>query len=260
MGKFYATLIFTIFNTLCFSQEQMKDSLQSQDSIQPQEKVAALDLVKSEDQQDITFSDALKKHLRKYNVKCNVAYANNDAERGQVLFDSLVTNHLKGTSFEDYTFKGLEKDKVKLSSFKKPLFILTYATWCVPTTGEIPALNKLAQKYVNDVQFVILFWDKKRDVKKIAKKFNHNIAVCYAHESYKNDAVIVANLKHCLGFPTSYFLDQNLKVVNIKRGGAQPELNTTYVKAYTMNYNAFREGLGSILVDKNISDEKLSTN
>jgi hypothetical protein len=63
MGKFYATLIFTIFNTLCFSQEQMKDSLQSQDSIQPQEKIAALDLVKSEDQQEITFSDALKKHV-----------------------------------------------------------------------------------------------------------------------------------------------------------------------------------------------------
>ena len=97
-------------------------------------------------------------------------------------------------------------------------------------------------------------------MKKIAKKFNHNIQVSYAHETYKNDATIVANMKHSLGFPTSYFLDENLKVVNIKRGGAQPPNKTAYVKAYTMNYNTFREGLGSLLIEKNISKEQLTTN
>ena len=121
-------------------------------------------------------------------------------------------------------------------------------------------MNKLAQKYSKDVKFVILFWDKKHNVKKIARKFNHNITICYAHETYKNDANVVANLKHTLGFPTSYFLDQDLKVVNIKRGGAQPDNKSTYVKAYTMNYNAFREGLGSLLIEKNITNEQLTTN
>ena len=67
-------------------------------------------------------------------------------------------------------------------------------------------------------------------------------------------------MKHTLGFPTSYFLDENLKVVNIKRGGAQPNNKNTYVKAYTMNYNNFRDGLGSLLIEKNISKEQLSTN
>ena len=206
------------------------------------------------------FADAIKLHLKKYNNKSNLAFENRDWQKGQVLFDSLVSNYLIGTTFEDYTLKSFEKKKLKLSSFKKPIFILTYASWCIPSKGEIPALNKLAQKYSKDVKFVILFWDKKHSVKKISRKFNHNISVCYAHESYKNDANIVSNLKHTLGFPTSYFLDQNLRVVNIKRGGAQPNNKSSYVKAYTMNYNAFREGLGSLLIEKNISDEQLTTN
>lgn len=207
-----------------------------------------------------SFSKSIKSHLKKYNIQSDLAFENKDSQKGQILFDSLVSNHLIGTTFEDYTLKSFEKKKIKLSSFNKPVFILTYASWCIPSKGEIPALNKLAQKYAKDVQFVILFWDKKHNVKKIARKFNHNITVCYAHETYKNDANIVSHLKHTLGFPTSYFLDQNLRVVNIKRGGAQPNNKSTYVKAYTMNYNAFREGLGSLLIEKNISSEQLTTN
>lgn len=207
-----------------------------------------------------SFNYVIKNNIKKYNLESNLAFENKDSEKGQILFDSLVSNHLIGTTFEDYTLKSFEKKKLKLSSFKKPIFILTYASWCIPSKGEIPALNKLAQKYAKDVQFVMLFWDKKHNVKKIARKFNHNITVCYANESYKNDESVVSNLKHTLGFPTSYFLDENLKVVNIKRGGAQPDKKSTYVKAYTMNYNAFRDGLGSLLIEKNISKEQLSTN
>lgn len=206
------------------------------------------------------FAKALKSHIKKYNIECDLAFANKDTEKGQILFDSLVSNYLRGTTFEDYTLKSFGKRKLKLSNFHKPIFILTYASWCIPSKGEIPALNKLAQKYAKDVQFVILFWDKKHNVKKIARKFNHNISVCYAHESYKNDANIVANLKHTLGFPTSYFLDDNLKVINIKRGGAQPDNKSTYVKAYTLNYNSFREGLSSLLLEKDIATEQLTTN
>lgn len=214
----------------------------------------------SQDLVESTFVQALKKNIKMYNKQTNVLFEQNEIEKGQALFDSLVSNHLIGTTFEDYTLKSFEKKNLKLSSFKKPVFILTYASWCIPTKGQVPALNKLAQKYSKDVKFVVLLWDKKHHIKKLANKFNHNITVCYAHETYKNDANVVAHLKHTLGFPTSYFLDENLKVVNIKRVTPQPEFTNNYVKAYTMNYNVFREGLGCLLIDKNIKDEQLSTN
>jgi len=207
-----------------------------------------------------TFPSAIKKHIKEYNKQSDLAFKENETSKAQMLFDSLVSNHLVGTQFQDYTLKSFEKKKIKLSKYKKPVFILTYASWCVPSKGEFQALNKLAQKFSKEVKFVILFWDKKHSIKKIANKFNHNITVCYAHETYKNDALIVSHLKHTLGFPTSYFLDETLKVVTIKRGGAQPERKSSFVQAYTMNYNTFREGLGSLLIGKNIKDEQLTTN
>ena len=205
-----------------------------------------------------SFPDALRMHLGKYNLKINNAYEKKDTELTQVLFDSLTNHYLKGTRFEDYTFKTFERRKLQLSSIKKPVFILTYASWCVPSKGEFQALNKLALKYSKEVKFVILFWDKRKNLKGIANKFNHNIAVCYANESYDNDAPIVAHLKHSLGFPTSYFLDENLNVVSIKRGGAHPEPKSSYVNAMTLNYNTFKEGLSSLLLEKGMQNGQLS--
>ena len=204
------------------------------------------------------FPDALRAHLGKYNVKVNKAYEEKDIERAQSLFDSLINNHIKGTKFENYTLKTIERKKIKLNSFGKPVFLLTYASWCVPSKGEFQALSKLAQKYSKEVKFVILFWDKRRNIKDIAKKFNHNISVCYAHDSYQDDAPIIAHLKHSFGLPTSYFLDQDLKIVSIKRGGAHPQPNSSYVNAFTMNYNTYRDGLSSILLDKSLKQDHIS--
>ncbi len=204
-----------------------------------------------------TFHSAITENIGKYNMESNLAYKEFDFERGKILFDSLVINHLKGTSFDDFTYKSFEKKKLKLSDFKKPVFLLTYASWYVPNKGQVPAINKLAQKY-KEIKFVILFWDKKRDVKKIANKFNHNITICYANESYANDAPIIANLKHPLGFPTSYFLDENLKVVDIKRANLVVDKDSNYTTAYTLNYDSFREGLSCLLLDKNKDKVQLS--
>lgn len=211
-------------------------------------------------EQTVLFSEAIKVNFKKYSTESNLAYKNRDFERGRFLFDSLVENQLVGTKFNDYSFKKIQGSKLKLSSSKKPIFLLTYASWCVPSKGEIPALNKLAQKYNGEVEFIVVFWDKKYNVKKIAKKFNRHITVCFAHETYRNDAPAISSIKHTLGFPTCFYLDENLKVVDIKRGGAHPSPKTAYIKAYTENYNSFRDGLSTILISKNISKEHLATN
>ncbi|RKS18475.1 thiol-disulfide isomerase/thioredoxin [Flavobacterium endophyticum] len=206
------------------------------------------------------FSDAIKINFKKYSSESNLAYKNKDFKRGKFLFDSLVKGQLVGTKFDNYSFKKIQGGKLNLESSKKPIFLLTYASWCVPSKGEIPALNKLAQKYSNDVKFVVLFWDKKHNVKKVAKKFNSHITVCFAHETYKNDAPAISSIKHTLGFPTCFYLDEHLKIVDIKRGGGNSSPSVAYMKAYTQNYNAFRDGLSTILINKNISKERLATN
>jgi len=209
-------------------------------------------------EQKISFSTAIKNNIKKYNAQTDAEFDKGNIEKGEALFDSLVQNHLVGSRFDDYSFKCINSRKVKLSKIKKPVFIITYASWCVMNKGEIPALNKLARKYDKEMQFIVVFWDMKNNMRKIARQFNNKIKVCYANESYKNDAAVVATLKHTLGFPTSYFLTGDLEVVDIKRGGITIPKRMAFKKAMEMNYDVFNERLVSFFNKKDLVKEQLA--
>lgn len=194
------------------------------------------------------FSNAIKINFTQYKKESTLAFVTGNMERGQFLFDSLVQHRLIGTTFDNLTLKKSSGARLKLSSVKQPMFLLTYASWCVPNQGEIPALNKLARKYGKDVKIIVLFWDRKDKMKKLARKFSHRITVCYAHEYYKADTRTVAALKHTLGFPTSYFLDADRKIVDIRRCGVYTGQSKEQAQqALTLNYKSFLNGLTTIL-------------
>ena len=195
----------------------------------------------SQNDETVTFASAIQTNLKKYNSQSDLAFERGDVEQANTLFDSLVQNHLVGARFEDYTLKSVKGRKVRLGKIKKPIFLITYSSWCVMNKGEIQALNKLAHKYEDDLQIVVLFWDIKMDARKAAGPFTSKIKVCYAHESYRNDENVVATLKHTLGFPTSYYLNKDLEVVDIKRGGVVIPPKTPTMKAFELNYEVFDE-------------------
>jgi thiol-disulfide isomerase/thioredoxin len=187
------------------------------------------------------FSDAIRNNFSKFKQQSNKAFKSGDFERGQFLFDSLVQNQLVGSKFNDFTLKRVSERKLKMSKVKKPIFLITYAAWCVPGKGEIAALNKLAKEYSKEIEFIVIVWGRKKEVKKFSKKFSGKIEICYAHKNYKNDNKIVENMKETLGFPTCYMLDSNLQVVDIKRGAASVPFKTPNKKALEMNYSVFKE-------------------
>jgi thiol-disulfide isomerase/thioredoxin len=191
----------------------------------------------------IYFTDALKKHLKPYYIKSEKQLRQGDYAEADVSFDSLVEHHLIGSRFTDYTLKNVNGGRVKLSKVKKPVLLLTYASWCVMGKGEIPAINKLSKKYSKDVQIVVIFWDKKHRIKKLARKFRGNVKVCYASEAYLNDARVVATLKNTLGLPTSYLLNADLDVVDIHRGGLSTDIKLTYIEALNLAYESLESRL-----------------
>lgn len=208
----------------------------------------------------VYFSDAIKSNIRKYNLQSDREFEKGNIAEGRALFDSLVQNILVGSKFDDYSFKSVNSRKVKLSQLKKPVFIITYASWCVINKGEIPALNKIAKEYSKDVQVIVVFWDTKNNMKKIARQFNNNIKVCYANESYRNDAKVVSTLKHTLGFPTSYFLNSELDVIDIKRGGVPIPRKTAFKKAIEINYNIFNDRvIGFLSKNESSKEQQLAT-
>ena len=94
----------------------------------------------------------------------------------------------------------------------------------------------------------------------MAHQFSNQIKVCYANESYRNDESVVATLKHSLGFPTSFFLNAEIEVVDIKRGGIPIPPRTAFKKAFAMNFAVFDERMVSFLNKKdNYQEQQLAS-
>ncbi|WP_442787516.1 TlpA family protein disulfide reductase [Flavobacterium suncheonense] len=195
----------------------------------------------------------LHKNIKPYIKKTNSAYEKGDVASGQILFESLVQSHLIGTKFDNFSFKRVNQKKLHLNTLKKPIYLLTYSSWCIPSKGEIPALNKLAKKYEKDIQIVVVFWDRKNDMKKMAQKFSWRIEVCYAHETYNKDAYLVATLKHTFGLPTTFLIDENMNVVNIKRGNSNPGPKISFADAFNLSFNQFQESINTLLLNERTS-------
>jgi thiol-disulfide isomerase/thioredoxin len=156
--------------------------------------------------------------------------------------------------------KVYKEKNIKINRIEKPVFIITYASWCVIPKGEIQALNILAKEHRDHLQIIVVFWDKKKDIKDIAYKFSDNIKVCYANEYYSRDSHIVATIKHTLGFPTSIFLDENKNVQTIKHFYSFIKTRTPIKEAINICYNNFSKDINENLVNSANSKKSVTSN
>ncbi|MGY5849714.1 TlpA family protein disulfide reductase [Salegentibacter sp. F14] len=202
-----------------------------------------------EEDSRISFSQALALHLPSYKKKAQTAYRNRDFEKAQVLFDSLVRHKLVGSYMDNFSFKNLRGREVSLAEFLKPVYLLTYASWHTPGKGELPALNQLAEKYREKIDFVVVFWDPKKTVKQLSKKFSHHVSVLYVDETENQGAFVVKKLKHSLGLPTSFLLDKEKQVMKIDRSVFHP-YSLSKKESFDLNYSAIEEAVANHLLQK----------
>lgn len=188
-------------------------------------------------------------HLSDYNRKADLAYRFNDYEKAKELFENFTSDHLEGSYMDNFKFQSLKKKEVSLYDYKKPVFLITYASWCIPSKGEAPAINKLASEYKDKIDFIVLFWDKKDKVKKLAEKFSSNISIVYVDESKNNGAYVVRQLKHSLGLPTCFLLDKDKRITDIRRS-VFPPMQTDEETAYRENYIALETSISKNLVNE----------
>ncbi len=191
---------------------------------------------------EILFSEAIGENIKKYTKNSQKAYSENDFERANFLFDSLINNVINGSYLDNFKVKKPSGKKVEFHNFEKPVFLMTYASWCTPGVGEIPALNEIAEKYSKEIDFVILFWDSKEKVKKVAGEYSRKIHILYVDEKENTNGHVIEIMKHSLGFPTSFFIDKTKKIVDVRRGALHP-YNEEYSISFELNYNSFLNGI-----------------
>lgn len=210
----------------------------------------------SKEKAKIYFSSALAMHLPEYDEKAKSAYRDRDYPRAKNLFKNFVAKNLKGTYINNFKFLDLKNNEVSLYNFKKPVYLLTYASWCVPGKGEIPALNELAVKYKNRIDFVVVFWDTLDTAKRLSEKFEKAINVLYINEMHNKHDFVLRKLKHSLGLPTCYLISGNKQIVDVKRSVFHP-YHISEEKSFDMNYKAMEAGISEIIFERKPSEEKL---
>ncbi|HLW30822.1 MAG TPA: redoxin domain-containing protein [Aequorivita sp.] len=207
----------------------------------------------------ILLSEAIAKNIKTYVQKSQKAYALHDFDQAEFLFDSLINHVVNGSYMDNFQIRKRRGKKIELNKFKKPIFLMTYASWCAPGIGEIPALNKIAEKHYKDIDFVILFWDSKENVQKSSRNYSRRINVVYVDEKENTHNHIVQTLKHSLGFPTSFFMDKNKKILDVRRGELHP-YNEKYEVSFELNYTSFLNGISLLkTLDDNPKDNLVLT-
>jgi len=188
------------------------------------------------------FSQAIGKNIRKYRREAKKAYASKDLERAEFLFDSLVGKVVNGTQLDNFKVRKFSGRKIELYKFEKPTYLVTYASWCVPGVGELPALNDIADKYHNDIDFVVLFWGSKKKIRKFKRKFSKKIKVLYVDEKENRNDFTIKTMKHSLGFPTSFLIDKDKIILDVRRNFMHHYLEN-YSSSYNSNYQSFTSGV-----------------
>lgn len=208
----------------------------------------------TEDDSALYFSEALFTHLPKYEQKSKLAYYQRDYAEAERLFDSLVNFCLSGSYMNNFKFRNLKKKEVELYNYNKPVYFITYASWCVQGKGEISALNELAKKYSKKIDFVVLYWNNYKIAKKEAKKFSEDISVVYVDETRNEGAYIVKQLKHSLGLPTCFLLSADKKVLDIRRSLFLP-YDISKKESFDRNYKDIENSISQHLLEQGLEEE-----
>lgn len=199
---------------------------------------------------DILFSEAIRLNVKKYTRNSQIAYTYHDFERAEFLYDSLVNNVIKGSYLDNFEVRKLSGRKIELYKFKKPTFLITYSSWCTPTEGEVPTLNKIAKKYFKQIDFVVLFWDNRQNAKQAAKKYSRKINIIYVDETENTNNYIVERMKHSLGLPTSFLIDKDKRIKSVQRGATQFYNQDNQVSPELI-YKYFLNGVSTLTTLKN---------
>ncbi|CAM1346704.1 TlpA family protein disulfide reductase [Tenacibaculum insulae] len=166
-----------------------------------------------------TQSFSQKKIYYKDIVDDCISIASNDA----AMLDDVVYNCIKDKYISNYDFTSITGETISTDKIEVPIVLLTAATWCAPCWGEIPALNKMVEKYDGKVKFIMLFWDMEKGVERMAKKLDKRIFLVPSKEKMANKSSIkVSGFIHKLDYPSAYLINSKKRILDFKRGALSP--------------------------------------
>jgi len=115
-----------------------------------------------------------------------------------------------GMTIPEQNFKSIDGEKITIGGIQnKPTLINLWFIQCPGCIAEMPALNRLKEKYTDKVNFIALTYEKKDDVEKFLNKrkfdFKHIV----------NNEKLIKEL-YSFSYPENIFIDKNGIITNIE--------------------------------------------
>lgn len=158
--------------------------------------------------------------IKAYNTQVDSLEKIGEIEKAmKIMFDSIGAC-VEGLSLKNYSFKLANEEELNFSTINKPSIIKITASTCAPCIAEIPAINRIAEEFKDELKIIVLFQDNVHYVQKNRSKYSALIdLVPSAIRSENNSQQNNSEFNHFLGFPASYFLDEK-QVINYLSQGA----------------------------------------
>lgn len=114
--------------------------------------------------------------------------------------------------FPEFSLSNLENETVNFEKYKgKPMMINFWFKNCAPCIDEMPALNKLQEKYKDKVHFVSITFNKVDEVKSFLLENEF-------HFEHLVNAQAFCNQLGIKSYPMNIFLDKTGKVTAVENG------------------------------------------
>ena len=121
-------------------------------------------------------------------------------------------SQLESKKFSYFELESIDGKRYSLDDFKnKPILINFWFTKCAPCIDEMPILNKIYEKYKNDVHFISITYESKKKVKTFLEKHTFKFKHLVNSDKFIKDLEISS-------YPLNIFIDKNGIVRNIERG------------------------------------------
>lgn len=206
------------------------------------------------------FADT-ENQIKKYRTDSQKYWDKDDSENALKYSDS-INKLIIGSYISKHKFISVDSSLYTTSNRTKPLFLQVTASWCAPCKSEIPALNKIVEKYNAKVDFVLLFWDLESGLLKFSDEYNKNIVLVPSSEKQKEPTTIdISGFRHIAGFPTNYLITSENQIINYTSGAMVPgsftnpetgeEVVVTEAEADKFNYERLEREIEELLKKEN---------
>ncbi|NGZ88908.1 TlpA family protein disulfide reductase [Psychroflexus maritimus] len=174
------------------------------------------------DEAKVFFSEQIRGHYKSHIKKIEKLELLQKYKEAEDLANQFIQEYIIGSYMDNFSLKCIKSGKCYLDDYVKPMLLLSYASWSVPTNGEIEALNRVAKAYCKEIDFAILYWDNRKDARKNSRKFNSKVEILYVDELTNRYASTIKMLKHSFGIPTTFVIAGDKRLLDMQTNIQNP--------------------------------------